>query len=90
MIITSFEYQHLGIVLQGLAKSGAIRWLQQVHVDCLRYCFMPLIQKELDGIAREWNAHRTRPSQHAEAPGGIRDILYFAPETQGLQKMLYS
>ena len=54
-----------------------------MQLDCLRYCFMSVLQRERDGIAREWNAHRTRRSLCAEAPGGIPDILYFAPEAEG-------
>lgn len=69
-----------------LQSQGQYDGSNRVHVDCLRYCFMPVIQKELAEIACEWNAHRIRPSQQAEAPGGIPDILYFVPETQGVQR----
>ena len=42
---------------------------------------MDLIQKELLAVAHEWNTHRIRPS--SQMPGGIPDILYFLPETEG-------
>ena len=44
---------------------------------------MSVLQRELDGIAHDWNAHRTRPLQCVEAPGGIPDILYFAHKADG-------
>ena len=50
--------------------------------DCLRYCFMDLIQAELDYVAHEWNIHRIRPSNYN--PGGIPDKLYFLPEDEGM------
>ena len=52
--------------------------------DTLRYCFMGVIQTELDRVAREWNCHRIRPSPAADVPGGIPDMLYFVPEASGL------
>ncbi len=30
------------------------------HIDCLRFCFMDTIQKELDEITFEWNLHSIR------------------------------
>ena len=31
-----------------------------VHVECLRYCFMEVIQTELDRIVLHWNLHDIR------------------------------
>ena len=45
---------------------------------------MPIIQKESEQIAIEWNNHRVRKSRDAEAPAGIPDILYLAPESEGV------
>lgn len=42
---------------------------------------MDLIQKELLEVAWEWNTHHIRPNN--QTPGGIPDILYFLPETEG-------
>ena len=47
--------------------------------ECLKFCFMQVIQKELNVIARNWNLHRIRPSNNAESPSGIPDVLYFNP-----------
>ena len=43
------------------------------HSDCLRYCFMDLIQKELDSVAHEWHVHRIRHS--SENPVGLPNML---------------
>ena len=51
--------------------------------DCLRFCFLKLLQEELDKIAVEWNYHVIRKSRMAECPGGIPDQLYFIPQLQG-------
>lgn len=52
--------------------------------DCLRFCFLKLLQEELDKIAIEWNYHVIRRSRMAECPGGIPDQLYFIPQLQGI------
>ena len=49
------------------------------ETDCLRYCFMDLIQSDLDEVRRQWNTHRIRPSVGARCPAGIPDELYHLP-----------
>ena len=51
--------------------------------DSIRYCFGPLITKELTVLVTEWNYHRIRKTANAEAPGGIPEILYCLPDSTG-------
>ena len=41
-----------------------------LHVDCLRYCFMRVIQAELGRIAEHWNLHEIRQQKHSNIPSG--------------------
>ncbi|XP_068750938.1 uncharacterized protein [Montipora capricornis] len=50
-----------------------------IHCECLKFCFMDIIQSELHRAAEEWNVHRIRPSSNVESPSGKPDILYFVP-----------
>ena len=52
--------------------------------DAIRYCFGPLIAKELTDLVTEWNFHRIRKSANAEAPGGIPEVLYHLPDATGM------
>ncbi|OWF45037.1 hypothetical protein KP79_PYT01623 [Mizuhopecten yessoensis] len=54
-----------------------------LHVECLKFCFMNVIQAELDRIAFHWNLHDVRSQKFAEAPHGKPDVLFFIPETLG-------
>ena len=54
-----------------------------IYSDAVRYAFGPLVQKELDQLAREWNYHRIRRSNMAEVPNGIPELLYNLPSVQG-------
>jgi len=52
-----------------------------VHRECLKFCFMDLLQMELHKVARLWNTHRIRPSANPESPPGRPDCLYFIPQS---------
>ena len=39
-----------------------------IHVECLKFCFSDLIQKELQQVARLWNLHKIRASTNADSP----------------------
>lgn len=54
-----------------------------LQVECLKYCFMDVIQAELDRIAYHWNLHNIRSQRLAEAPHGKPNILFFIPQTVG-------
>ena len=75
-------------LFKDLRESGAFCDGNIIHVYCLRYCFMNIIQKELDSVATSWNEHRIRKSSTAECPGGIPDELFFVPETSGQYRVV--
>ena len=54
-----------------------------IQLQCLRYCFMDLIQAELDRIAQNWNTHEIRQQKNANVPCGKPDIIHFVPEIYG-------
>ena len=54
-----------------------------VHVECLRYCFMEVIQTELDRIVQHWNLHEIRSQRHSDIPSGKQRLLYYVPEIFG-------
>ena len=49
------------------------------HVECARFCFLPLLQTELDETVTLWNSHRIRKVKNSDSPAGRPDILYFSP-----------
>ncbi|XP_031573563.1 uncharacterized protein LOC116307446 [Actinia tenebrosa] len=70
-------------LFKDLKESGSFCNGNIIHVYCLRYCFMNIIQKELDSVAANWNEHRIRKNSTAECPNGIPDELFFLPENSG-------
>ena len=64
-----------------LRDAGVFDDSNDFQMECLKFCYMNVIQRELNGVVRHWNLHRIRLSTNAESPPGRPDILYFNPET---------
>ena len=47
-----------------------------VQVECLRYCFMDIVRKELNSVAVEWNQHIISRSVNGD-PIGRPDTMHF-------------
>ena len=54
-----------------------------LHKEVLMFCYMPVLQAQLNECSRLWNSRRIR--QSASAPGGIPDMLFNIPSTVGFQ-----
>ena len=50
------------------------------HKKCMQFCFMEIIQKELDNTKFMWNSHHIRHVQNSECPNGKPDFLYFCSD----------
>ena len=49
----------------------------------MRFCFIGLIQTELDKAKDMWNIHKIWPVRNGECPSGRPNILYIAPNLTG-------
>ncbi|XP_033758499.1 uncharacterized protein LOC117340828 isoform X2 [Pecten maximus] len=58
------------------------------EMHCIRYCFMPLLQMDLDHLIDRWNNHYISHSRQAACPGGRPAVLYRLPEASGFQECL--
>ncbi|XP_044003479.1 uncharacterized protein LOC122849012 isoform X2 [Aphidius gifuensis] len=47
-----------------------------IHIECIRYCFGPLILYELQQILEEWNKHSIRKQKNREGPVGKPNHLF--------------
>ncbi|XP_062585755.1 uncharacterized protein LOC134247396 [Saccostrea cucullata] len=56
-----------------------------LHIECLRYCFMAVLQEELHQIVIQWNQHRMQVKKESNSPKGKPDVLFFTPESYGAQ-----
>ena len=51
-------------------------------LDCIRFCFMSILRKELTDIASEWNRHLLSPNKN-NTPSGRPAVMYFLPHLYG-------
>ena len=56
----------------------------EAHQECLLFCFLPIIQKELNKFTKTWNLRFVR--QSASAPAGKPDLLSEVPFVIGYHK----
>jgi len=75
-------------LLDGLEDFGAFHPGSVQQTECLRYCFMAVIQRDLDAVRQQWNTHRIRPSAGARCPAGIPDELFYLPPSSAVDCML--
>ena len=47
---------------------------------CLRFCFMEILERELQNAKDLHNTHRMRPVRNQECPSGRPDLIYNLPE----------
>ena len=65
---------------KNLREEGLFDDSDAVHVECLKFCFMNLLDQELKRVAQNWNLHKIRPSSsNLETPSGRPDTLFFLP-----------
>ena len=62
-----------------LCDEGSFDVSLSYHVECIRFCFLGILQSELDEVNILWNTHRIREVRNSECPGGRPDVLYFSP-----------
>ena len=67
-------------LLKDLRDRGIIDTSNDIHIQCIRFCFADLIQRDLSRVAVMWNQHRIRSQPNAECPSSKPDVLYFLPE----------
>lgn len=75
-------------LFEHLTEYGAFHPGCVIETECLRFCFMDVIQKDLDEVRRQWNTHRIRPSAGSRCPPGIPDELFYLPQMPWINCML--
>jgi len=75
-------------LFEGLLQTGAFDPSSVAETECIRYCFMAIIQQDLDAVRQHWNTHRIRPSAGASCPAGIPDELFYLPPASAVDCML--
>ena len=72
-----------------LIARGALDTSNTLQLECLRFCFSPVLKRGLEEVKDSWNSHYVRKSRyHTQA--GIPNQLYLLPETVGAEATISS
>ena len=67
-----------------LIARGVLDTSNTLHLECLWFCFNPVLKKGLEEIKESWNCHYVRKSRYY-TQAGIPNQLYLLPETVGAE-----
>jgi hypothetical protein len=85
--LTTTYAQHYRDEFKDLRDSGILDVSDVIHRECLKLCYMGIIQMELDQVRVRWNLHKVREMKHVLLPSGKPDFMYFNPEVYGALDM---
>ena len=55
----------------------------EIHLQCIRFWFLPILQGELNDTVVLWRNHYIRATKNGECIPGRPDVLYYTPATSG-------
>ncbi|XP_028416576.1 uncharacterized protein LOC114540653 [Dendronephthya gigantea] len=75
-------------LFKDLVETGEFSPGNEVHMECLWFCFSGLIQQDLDVVREHWNTHTIRASSY-DTISGKPNELYVLPESRGGEDRLH-
>ena len=63
-----------------LIEAGVYDTTSYIHIECMKFVFTTLLQRELDVICDTWNSHRIKSTNTTDAtihPAERPDVFYF-------------
>ncbi|XP_052395059.1 uncharacterized protein LOC127943012 [Carassius gibelio] len=67
------------VTFEAMMESGMLNLDNPVHINCLQYTHLPLLERELNIEQRLWNTHDIRKQRNAPGPFGKPDLLFTSP-----------
>ena len=62
-----------------IQSTGLLNVDDPAHIQCLRFCFVSLLQRDLQRTVVEWNTHRINVRRNEGLVAGKPDKMYFLP-----------
>ncbi|KAH3817751.1 hypothetical protein DPMN_119306 [Dreissena polymorpha] len=79
--------QHWMDIFKNLQENGEFS-ASDIDKNILRFCFMALIQTEMDLAVSMWNGHSIRQSRNSNAPKGQPNRMFNYPELWGSRNFI--
>ena len=72
-----------------LVNDNLLNNTDPIHLECIRLCFLPVVQRHLDIFTDTWNHHRMRSNRTHGVLTGIPNNLYHMPFLYGTVDYAY-
>ena len=66
-----------------MTKLGIFDASNEIPLQCITFCFLPILQRELNDTVVLWNNHYIRATKNGECIPGRPAVLYYTPTTSG-------
>lgn len=66
-------------LFKDLIDEGLLNNADPLHIECVRFCFLGLIQDRLDIFRQTWNSHRIRSQRNVDVSCGVPNVLFYQP-----------
>ena len=70
-------------VFLSLVHDNILNNTDPINLECIRLCFLPVVQRHLDTFKDTWNHHRMRSNRRIDMMSAIPDNLYNMPLRYG-------
>lgn len=68
-----------------LRDAGLVDTSNKLHIECVRFAYTEMIQRDFSHTAELWNQQFIRNQRDTECASSKPDMLYFRPELYGSQ-----
>jgi len=76
-------------LFEDLADLNLLQTSDPVMVDCLRYCFIAIIRRDLQSVKEDWNNHLISKGRGNKGPTGRPNSMYFLPHLYDAQNFWF-
>lgn len=76
-------------MFKDLRDSGIYEDGDNLLDECVKFCFLPILRKELQLVAELWNTHKIQGQKRHEVEGGKPDIMFFMPRAYNTNNYLH-
>lgn len=77
-------------LFKDLIDIGLLDTDNKIHLELVRYCFLNIIQQQLNNTKKHWNLHTIRKMKNNVCPSGIPNVLYECPSLYKTEDFKFS
>ena len=74
-------------IFKDYLSTGVIDFSKPTHVECVAFCFLPVLRSELKALFNTWNtSHEIRQMKNSGCPSGVPQTLFEHPQIHNAEE----